>query len=36
MDGQLGERPGRYQVPSLEGVENVSKWGFVALDTTLV
>ena len=35
VDGQLGREPGRYQVPSLGKLENVSKWGgfVVALDT---
>ncbi len=28
VDGQLGREPGRYQVPSLGKLENVSKWGF--------
>ncbi|OFQ07343.1 hypothetical protein HMPREF2957_00250, partial [Streptococcus sp. HMSC062D07] len=27
VDGQLGREPGRYQVPSLGKLENVSKWG---------
>ena len=35
VDGQLGREPGRYQVPALGKLENVSKWGgfVVALDT---
>lgn len=35
IDGQRGREPGRYQVPSLGKLENVSKWGgfVVALDT---
>lgn len=35
IDGQLGREPGRYQVPSLGKLENVSKWGgfVVASDT---
>lgn len=35
IDGQLGRGPGRYQVPALGKLENVSKWGgfVVALDT---
>ena len=35
VDGQRGSEPGRYQVPSLGKLENVSKWGgfVVALDT---
>lgn len=35
VDGQLGREPGRYQVPNLGKLENVSKWGgfVVASDT---
>ncbi len=34
VDGLARREPGRYQVPSLSKIENVSKWGFVvAFDT---
>ena len=34
IDGQRGREPGRYQVPSLGKLENVSKWGALSRITT--